>query len=155
MSKLIDLIDNNLTDKNTSHSYINTYEYLFWNKKYNNNNILEIGIGEPKYNKQNGGSIKLWNDYFPNSIVYGLDILDISNVNEEIINKDRINLITSTNAYDANFIENTFIKNNIKFDILIDDGPHTLESMIFFVKFYLPLLHLLTFQMPNTFSYNN
>jgi hypothetical protein len=33
------------------------------------------------------------------------------------------------------------VDNNIKFDILIDDGPHTLDSMIFFVKHYLPLLN--------------
>jgi hypothetical protein len=141
MSKLIDLIDNSLTDKNTSHSYINTYERLFSTKKYDTINVLEIGIGEPKQNKENGGSIKLWSDYFPNAKIYGLDIHHISNVNDCIKNNERINLITSINAYDTTFIENTFIKNNIKFDILIDDGPHTLDSMIFFVKHYLPLLN--------------
>jgi hypothetical protein len=141
MSKLIDLIDNSLTDKNTSHSYINTYERIFSSKKNDKNNILEIGIGEPKQNKQNGGSIKLWHDYFPNSTIYGLDIICISNVNDCIKNNDRINLITSVDAYNKTFIENTFIKNDIKFDILIDDGPHTLDSMVFFVKNYLPLLN--------------
>ena len=141
MSKLIDLIDNSLTDKNTCHSYITTYERLFSSKKMLKNNILEIGIGEPKQNKENGGSIKLWNDYFLNSTIYALDILDISNINNSIQNNERIKLITSVNAYDTNFIENKFIKNDIKFDILIDDGPHTLDSMIFFVKYYLPLLN--------------
>jgi hypothetical protein len=140
MSKLIDLVDNTKTDKNTCHSYIPSYQNLFESKKYDKNNILEIGIGEPKENKENGGSIKLWHDYFQNSIVYGLDICDISVVNEEIIKKERIKLFTSINAYDVSFIENTFINNNIKFDILIDDGPHTLDSMVFFVKHYLPLL---------------
>ena len=141
MSRLIDLIDNSLTDKNTSHSYISTYERLFSSKKMFKNNILEIGIGEPKQNKENGGSIKLWHDYFPNSTIYGLDIHDISNVNDIIKNNDRIKLFTSINAYDTTFIENTFVKNDIKFDILIDDGPHTLDSMIFFVTHYLPLLN--------------
>jgi cephalosporin hydroxylase len=140
MSKLVDLIDNTKTDKNTCHSYIDVYQQLFEPKKNDINNILEIGIGEPKENKENGGSIKLWYDYFQNSIIYGLDIFDISKINEEIINKERIKLFTSVDAYDVAFIENTFINNNIKFDILIDDGPHTLESMIFFVKYYLPLL---------------
>jgi len=141
MSKLVDLIDNSLTDKNTCHSYINTYERIFLSKKNDKNNILEIGIGEPKQNKENGGSIKLWHDYFPNSNIYGLDIHHISNVNECIKNNDRIKLITSVDAYNKTFIENTFIKNDIKFDILIDDGPHTLDSMVFFVKNYLPLLN--------------
>lgn len=140
MSHLIDLVDNTRTDKNTYHSYIPVYQKLFETKKYNKNNILEIGIGEPKQNKENGGSIKLWYDYFENSIIHGLDIIPVSDVNEEIINKERITLYTSVDAYNTTFIENTFIKNNTKFDILIDDGPHTLDSMIFFVKHYLPLL---------------
>jgi hypothetical protein len=140
MSKLKDLINNALTDKNTCHSYINTYERLFYPKKNLKNNILEIGIGDPKQNKENGGSIKLWHDYFPLSTIYGLDIHHISNINDIIKNTNRIELFTSTDAYNTTFIENTFVKNNIKFDILIDDGPHTLESMIFFVKYYLPLL---------------
>jgi hypothetical protein len=138
LKDLKDLIDDSLTDKNTTHCYIEIYEKLFEKKKYDSNVILEIGIGD--LYKKNGGSIKLWRDYFPNSTIYGLDIRDIRHVNDEIINKDRINLYTSTNAYDKNFIEKEFINKNIKFDILIDDGPHTLDSMIFFIKNYLPLL---------------
>lgn len=138
---LYDLIDNNLTDKNTYHSYLETYQRLFNNKKYDYLNILEIGIGDPKSSKQNGGSIKMWHDYFINSKIYGLDIYDITKINEQIINKDRINLYTSINAYDVNFINKEFIQKNIKFDILIDDGPHTYESMVFFIKNYLYLLN--------------
>lgn len=138
---LSELIDNTKTDKNTSHSYIYTYERLFHSRKYENNRILEIGIGEPKNNKQNGGSIKLWYDYFPNSIIYGLDIHDISNINDDIQNKDRIKLYTSVDAYSDNFVENMFIQSNTTFDILIDDGPHTLESMKIFIHKYLPLLN--------------
>jgi hypothetical protein len=139
MSRLIDLIDNTKTDKNTCHSYIQTYEELFSEKKFCNNNVLEIGIGEPKENKENGGSIKLWHDYFINSTIYGLDIHDISNINESIINKERIKLFTSVDAYDIDFIEKNF--KELTFDIMIDDGPHTLESMLFFIKNYLPLLN--------------
>lgn len=48
MLQLIDLVDNTRTDKNTCHSYLPVYQKLFEPKKYDNNNILEIGIGEPK-----------------------------------------------------------------------------------------------------------
>jgi hypothetical protein len=140
MSQLIDLLDNTRTDKNTCHSYLPVYQKLFESKKYDNNSILEIGIGDPKQNKENGSSIELWHDYFENSIIHGLDIIPVSDVNDRIINKERIKLYTSVDAYDTAFIKNKFINNNIKFDILIDDGPHTLDSMIFFVKHYLPLL---------------
>lgn len=39
-----------------------------------------------------------------------------------------------------NFVTNTFSSKNMKFDILVDDGPHTLASMIDFLRMYLPLL---------------
>jgi len=140
MTKLIDLIDNTKTDKNTCHSYIDTYERIFQCKKYDNNNILEIGIGDPKENLDNGGSIKLWYDYFPNSTIYAVDIHDISKVNDDIKNKERICLYTSVDAYDENIIKHNFIDKNIKFDILIDDGPHTKKSMELFIINYFSLL---------------
>ncbi len=60
------IVDNTRTDKNTTHSYLLLYESLSKNKKETAQNILEIGI-------QNGGSIKLWRDYFLNVTIYGLD----------------------------------------------------------------------------------
>jgi predicted methyltransferase len=42
------------------------------------------------------------------------------------------------NAYDLNFFNNEML--HLKFDIIIDDGPHTLESMIFFIENYSKLL---------------
>ena len=93
---------------------------------------MEIGI-------QDGGSIKLWHDYFPNAAIYGLDIRKIKDVWPEIKNKPRIK-IGCFDAYDINFMENQMKQLNIKFDIMIDDGPHTLESMIFFIQNYLPML---------------
>ena len=28
-----------------------------------------------------------------------------------------------------NYLKNTFLNKNVKLDLLVDDGPHTLESM--------------------------
>jgi len=33
-----------------------------------------------------------------------------------------------------------FLSKGITFDVLVDDGPHTLESMKAFIQLYLPLL---------------
>jgi len=132
MSLLVELIDNSRTDKNTTHSYLNTYETLFKPKKNSARNILEIGI-------QDGGSIKLWYDYFKNATIYGLDIRKIKDIWPEIKNKTRIK-IGCFDAYNENFVNNQIKPLNIKFDVMIDDGPHTLESMIFFIKNYLPML---------------
>lgn len=130
---LAELIDNSCTDKNTTHSYLYLYEKLLQSKKFTAKNVLEIGI-------QGGGSIKLWHDYFPNADVYGLDIMHINDVLSELKDQTRIHLLTSIDAYDLSFFENTLLSKNIRFDMILDDGPHTLESMIIFISRYSKLL---------------
>jgi hypothetical protein len=132
-TNLIDLVDNVHTDKNTTHSYLDLYETLLQTKKYTAKNVLEIGIGYPG---DNGGSIKLWNDYFINANVYALDIIDIKDVWNEIKNKDRIHLTTSCDAYNEENCKILFLNQNIKFDMMLDDGPHSLESMKQYIKLY-------------------
>jgi hypothetical protein len=127
------LVNNVKTDKNTTHSYLDLYEKLLCTKKNTARNILEIGIGYPG---DNGGSIKLWHDYFINANIYTLDIQHINDVWDEIKNNNRINLITSTDGYDENIFKKTFLDKNIKFDMMLDDGPHSLESMKQFIKLY-------------------
>ena len=131
---LIDLVDNTKTDKNTLHSYLPLYEILFNCKKNSATHILEIGIGP--FKESNGGSIKLWADYFKNAHIFSIDILPINSVNEIITDHHRIHLFTQTNAYDINFLKTKFLIPNIRFDIILDDGPHTLESMRSFIRLY-------------------
>ena len=124
-------MDNSRTDKNTSHSYLELYELLLRNKKETAKNILEIGILQ-------GGSIKLWHDYFANAKVYGLDVMPESQVWSEINNKERIVLHTSTDAYNIDFFNNVLADK--KFDVILDDGPHTLQIMITFISLYSTIL---------------
>ena len=130
---LVELANNSKTDKNTTHSYLPIYQELFINKKETAKNILEIGIGE-------GGSIKLWNDFFTNANVYSIDIIDIDRIWNDIKNNEKIILYTSTNAYNEEFFNMNFLDKNIKCDIILDDGPHTLDSMIQFIKLYSQIL---------------
>lgn len=126
---LVDIADNSRTDKNTCHSYLPLYQQLLIGKKEAAKNVLEVGI-------YNGGSIKLWSDFFVNATVHGLDIMNADAVWDGIKNNDRIVLHTSTDAYDDNFFANQFLLQNKKFDFMLDDGPHTLESMKQFVRLY-------------------
>ena len=126
---LEEIVDNTKTDKNTVHSYLPLYQKLLISKKETAKNILEVGI-------LNGGSIKLWSDFFTNANVYGLDIMNIDNVWEGIKNNDKIILHTSTDAYNTDFFITHFLNKNIKCDFMLDDGPHTLESMVQFIKLY-------------------
>jgi hypothetical protein len=123
------LADTSKTDKNTIHSYLPLYQKLLVSKKETAKNVLEIGI-------EKGGSIKLWSDYFTNATVYGVDIMSIKNVWEGIKNNDRIILHTSIDAYNTDFFNIHFLHKNIRCDFMLDDGPHTLESMKQFIKLY-------------------
>ena len=126
---LSELVDNSKTDKNTVHSYLPLYQILLIRKKETAKNILEVGIGS-------GGSIKLWSDFFKNATVYGLDIIHMNTVWEKIKNKENIILHTSSDAYNNAFFDHHFLNKNIKCDVLLDDGPHTLESMKQFIRLY-------------------
>jgi hypothetical protein len=137
---LAEIVDNSRTDKNTRHSYLELYQNLLVAKKETAQNVLEIGIGDEGQGIRNGGSIKLWHDYFVNAKVYALDILDINAVWNGIKNNDRIILHTSVDAYSKEFVQSEFLDKDIKFDMMLDDGPHTLESMKSFITLYSPLL---------------
>jgi cephalosporin hydroxylase len=126
---LIELVDNSRTDKNTVHSYLDLYQSLLVNKKLTAKNVLEVGICH-------GGSIKLWNDFFPNAKVHGLDIMHFNDVWSEIKNKKNIYLYTSTDAYNEDYFNSQFLSKDIKCDFMLDDGPHTLESMQTFIRLY-------------------
>jgi hypothetical protein len=123
------IVDNERTDKNTVHSYLPLYQELLKGKKDTAKNVLEVGI-------YTGGSIKLWSDFFPNATTYGLDIIADHHIWDELKNKERIKLYTSYDAYDEITFKLNFLCKGIKFDFLLDDGPHSLESMKQFIKLY-------------------
>ena len=127
---LSEIVNNQLTDKNTTHSYLDLYERLLNSKKTSASNVLEIGIYK-------GGSIKLWHDYFKNANVYGLDIANVNQIPPFLKNNSRIKICPSTDAYNTNTIN---ILKSVKFDMVLDDGPHTLNSMIVFVSEYSQML---------------
>lgn len=126
--KLRDLVVNTLTDKDTGHSYLPVYQELFGSKYVKR--ILEIGIDQ-------GGSLKLWRDYFPEATVYGIDIVDHVHREAGLRGDPRVVLLFH-DAYDAKFVRKTF--QGIKLDVAIDDGPHGLDSMKAMILLYLPLL---------------
>lgn len=108
-----------LTDKGDTHNYIKGYYgYEFNDIREKPINILEIGLAHC-------GSAKLWRDWFVNGNIYVIEH-DIN-----LITKlDRIN-IKLADAYLHDTID---YYQDIEFDYIIDDGPHTLKSQIFSVK---------------------
>jgi predicted O-methyltransferase YrrM len=130
---MLALLNNSRSDKNTAHSYARTYQSLFYEKTTTAKNVMEIGIFR-------GGSIRLWHDYFRNSQVYGLDIMKYKDIWPQIMGVERITLYAERDAYNRSFVKEAFQKKNILFDIIIDDGPHSLQSMQLAIQYYIPVL---------------
>lgn len=119
------------TDKGSVHDYLNGYYGPEFEDKRNLSlDILEIGVC-------GGGSLAMFSSWMPNAKVVGLDIdpksrehieenawgVDMKNVEVHIID-------AYTQEARDRFKDNSF-------DYVIDDGPHTLESMLYAVEYWL------------------
>jgi hypothetical protein len=100
-------------DKGTHHSYIEIYEKEM--SKLKNISILEIGV-------QFGHSIKMWQEYFQNSWVGGIDI------NLSKLSFDNLNNVFLCDGTDEDQVNKTL--GNKKFDYVVDDASHTLKDQI-------------------------
>ena len=107
------------TRLHVAHNYMEFYDNFFLNVKDKKLKLLEIGV---KF----GGSVRLFHDYLINSNIIGVNINNEWK-NGNIKDYPRLNLFTF-NGYDLNQWEKLPYK---KFDIIIDDGPHTLDTQIF------------------------
>jgi hypothetical protein len=115
------------TDKSTGHSYVpHLYDELFLPFQNKKTNVLEIGTRE-------GDSLILWQKYFPNAKIYGIDNNASNRFNN--ISLDRVEIIFG-DAYVKETISS--IKN--KFSIVIDDGSHKLDDMKKAIEIYYPKL---------------
>ena len=122
------------TDKQTLHSYGPVYEQLLSPLKGKNATVLEVGV-------QLGGSLLLWHDFLPDSVVIGLDNKDA--IDPSIMPRmDPLRCaVLFMDAYDNDTISKVkqLAPNGI--DFAIDDGPHSLASQQRFLELYLPLLN--------------
>jgi hypothetical protein len=101
------------TDK-FSHGYIPIYEKYFSECK-NVLNVLEIGV-------YNGGSLRYLSNYFPEATIHGIDIESKKNIETD---KIKTYICNQESREDLN---DFLIKTNIMFDIIIDDGGHTMKQ---------------------------
>lgn len=125
------------SDKKLS-GYSVLYDRLFNKQKNKINSFLEIGVGTltpgPSSFSGNiqhyayytpGGSLRAWRDYFPNAMVYGIDIADDCKLEEERIETFIFSSLDGVKCDEY--------LGALTFDIIIDDGLHTaigqLETM--------------------------
>jgi len=104
------------TDKGIHfHYFTEIYEHIFFPLKDTPIKIFEIGIWM-------GGSLNLWQDYFPYATIYGIDIVDKSELNTE-----KIKTFVADQA-NREQLQSFVDKYGSDFDIILDDGGHTMEQ---------------------------
>lgn len=122
------------TDKDNLHSYLEPYERLLSPFVDKPCNLLEIGVNY-------GGSAIMWYEHLPQSKLFLLDIRDIMQPHiTSAMDPNRWRLYVS-DAYNPEIAAMMQQECPTGFDIIVDDGPHSLESQIFVLNFYLPLLN--------------
>jgi hypothetical protein len=110
-------------DKGTAHSYIDVYaEHL--TKRFGVN-FLEIGV-------QLGHSIAMWQDYFMESQVYGIDVT-LSNVIFDNLENVYVCDATVQEQVDSCFQGKSF-------DYIIDDGSHRVSEQVKSLAIFYPYL---------------
>lgn len=115
------------SDKNTGHCYINKYySPEFSNKKELPIKLLEIGIRQ-------GFSHILWDKYFTNGEIWGIDNGE-SGFTWEILNNSRVKVFNE-DAYNVKF---TLTLPENYFDYIIDDGSHHPTHQLKCIDLFLP-----------------
>ena len=152
INPLIDLYDKYGSDKGSvgknSHFYSSFYDEIFKKKKEEIKLILECGIGTADTNLHSnmgvnarpGASLKVYRDYFINAQIHGADI--DKNI---LFSSDRI----STHYVDQlNILSINEMWKNIgfdNFDLIIDDGMHSLHQIIIFLLIHFQNIHNVLF----------
>ena len=113
----------NVTNERHCHPYTLFYDGLFRNKKDDNLVIAELGILE-------GSSLRMWQEYFPNSSIYGFEYNNqLINNFKNSYNNDRITLY-HVDVTNSNSIKTAFSNLDILYDIIIEDTTHQFEDQI-------------------------
>lgn len=92
------------------HGYLPVYEKYLKKIRMKVKNVLELGI-------KDGDSLKMWRDYFPNAIIYGIDL-------EDYDLKDKRIKTYNYDAGDRNELSKFIDDTNVEFDIIVDDCGH-------------------------------
>ncbi|MDF5719772.1 MAG: hypothetical protein PUP91_04630 [Rhizonema sp. PD37] len=121
------------TDKWNSHWYAQHYNKHFAPLRLKKLNILEIGVGGDDDPKSGGESLRMWKTYFPNSMIYGIDIVD-----KKALEEPRIKIFQGSQD-DESFLRKVVAETG-ELDIIIDDGSHINEHVIKSFKILFPAL---------------
>jgi hypothetical protein len=138
--KLTELMNHYGSDKggkNNHHNYSDYYSEIFFHKRKEVKNFLEIGLGTNNVDMASNmgvegvplASLRAWRDYFENSNIYGADIDKDILINEE---KIKTFFVDQTNPETISLMfKNIGVS---EFDIILEDGLHEYNANICFFE---------------------
>jgi methyltransferase family protein len=119
---------NHLHAGDTCHRYTPHYFKMFEYRRKSAKWILEIGVNY-------GASMRMWQDFFVNAEIIGLDS------NEDcLFNEGRIRCFAADQYNEGDLLNVMKQLGNPKFDLIVDDGSHEPGHQIFSAQVLLPYL---------------
>jgi hypothetical protein len=120
------------SDKGSMHSYIEFYESHFQHRR-DSVSLLEIGM-------MTGGSMYLWQQYFRQYLLVGMDIAPSWNAQrdfqQDLETDPNITLLFAINSRHSVLPDPV---RDLQFDFIIDDGDHSVLSQMETFENYWPL----------------
>lgn len=114
------------------HDYLIHYDRLLGARRHEVRRVLEIGLRAPN---QAGSSVGMWGEYFPNSILHGLDI----NPRNADLSSSRAT-ITIEDSASPGAGDRFAARHGGDFDLIIDDGSHWYADQVATFLNFWPLL---------------
>ncbi|MBN1567069.1 MAG: class I SAM-dependent methyltransferase [Acidobacteria bacterium] len=121
------------TDKADTHGFTDMYDLLFAPMRLKARKVCEIGIAW-------GGSLQVWSQYFSNAIIYGIDFYTLDQLRAlaksegvekiyipETVETPRIKTFVADQSK-RNQLSGFIKKYGSDFDLILDDGGHTMEQ---------------------------
>lgn len=129
------------TDKcpQIKHPFTPFYFELLKDRRKSIKKVLEIGVGYKEMSNKRphrtGASLFMWQDFFPNAQIYGIDISPLAMVSSKRI---KTFLCDQTNKEDLKYLIHQI---GPDIDLLIDDGSHRKEHQILTCLTLMPIIN--------------
>lgn len=115
---LLESLGDKYAPSKRSHNYLVYYWMHFRDIRLDVRRVLEIGVGT-------GRSLRMWEEFFPNAMIHGIDIDPACRALEG--GRRRISI---GDQRDPRFLEQVITQASEAFDIVIDDGSHRPEDQL-------------------------
>ena len=133
LKKLMDFYGSDKGGKNNQHNYAQYYSDIFYYRRKNIKNFLEIGLGTNNLDTPSNmgsegkplASLRAWRDYFIHANIFGADI-----DKRILLNEERI-LTTYVDQTNPKTIQEMFSLFGVKkYDVILEDGLHEFNANI-------------------------